>query len=111
MAKSKVEVVDEGSGTSKMQMVREAMALLGGDPKPRMIHEQVMSQYGTDIPTAMISSYKSMIQKKTGEGRTTNRGPRGGTSAFSVDDLESVRTLIERVGSENLIQIIRFLAK
>jgi hypothetical protein len=113
MAKSK-----RGEGPNKMGLVREAIAALGANPKPKAIHEHVKAASGVDIPPAMISSYKSMIlkkgkKKKRGPGRPPKSASMGGSSHGSVsfDDVIAVKGLVNRFGASKLSDLIKLLAK
>ena len=54
------------SGVNKAQLVRDAIAALGKDAKPAAIQAHIKSAGGPEIPTVMISSYKSNMMKKGG---------------------------------------------
>lgn len=111
MAKSKADTkADAADGPSKMGLVREAIGALGGEAKPRDIQEHIKGKHGAEIPTTVISSYKSMILSKQNTG---GRGGRGGRSSggVSIDDIEQVRELIRRVGAGQLQKLIDALDK
>jgi len=103
-----------------MGLVRDAIAALGGDPKPKAIYEHIKAG-GVDIPTSMISSYKSMIlkkgKKKKGPGRPRKNTVAGAavsvsTPASSVfDDVMTVNSLIKKHGASKLSDLIKLLAK
>ena len=115
MAKSK-----RTGGPNKMGLVRDAIAALGGDPKPKEIYEHIKAG-GVDIPTAMISSYKSMImkkgKKKKGPGRPRKNAVSAPVSSYSpptssvFDDVMTVNSLIKKHGASKLSDLIRLLAK
>src|SRR5437016_7832667 len=108
MARSKASA---NGGVSKMGLVREALEQLGGEAKPKAIYDHVKSKHGVEIPTTMISSYKSSILGK-GAGRSSaGRGGRGGDASVSLSDVEQVQRLIDRVGATQLQHLIRVLAK
>jgi hypothetical protein len=106
-------------GPNKMGLVRDAIAALGGDPKPKEIYEHIKAG-GVDIPTAMISSYKSMIlkkgKKKKGPGRPRKNaaGPVAMSAAPTssvFDDVMTVNSLIKKHGASKLSDLIKLLAK
>ena len=97
---------------SKMQLVRNAMAALGADAKPLAIQNHVKEAGGIDLPPGMISSYKSMIQKKDGmpSKRSTSGGSSGGGS-FKIEDLERIQALINSVGAPQLLKLVHALTR
>jgi len=96
------------AGPSKMGMVREALGTLGNDAKPKQIDEYVRAKYGVEIPPTMISSYKSTITGGTGRGGAGGGGAAGGT--VSLGDIEIVRGLVERMGANELLNLVRVLS-
>src|SRR5688500_12227883 len=110
MAKSKAGANGGAKGASKMSLVREALEQLGGEAKPKDIFDHVKSRHGVEIPPPMISSYKSTILGK-GAGRSSAGRGRGGDVNVSLTDVEQVQKLIDRVGANQLQQLIRVLAK
>lgn len=102
-------------GPSKMGLVRDAMSALGGDPKPKAIHDYIKSNKNVDISTTMISSYKSMILKKgapkrKGPGRppkSASMGRPSGTGAsIDIADIATVKALVRRIGARKLSELI-----
>jgi hypothetical protein len=104
MAKAK----SDGSGMSKMDMVRNAIEALGPDAKPKQLRQHIKDNHGVDMGTTMISSYKSNIAKKGGAG-----GGRGGDGDVSVGvrDLTTLRQLIDKVGAPQLQTLIKVLSR
>ena len=97
---------------SKMQLVRNAIAALGADAKPLAIQNHVKEAGGIDLPPGMISSYKSMIQKKDGmpSKRSTSGGGSSGGS-FKIEDLERIQALINSVGAPQLLKLVHALTR
>ena len=97
---------------SKMQLVRNAIAALGADAKPLAIQNHVKEAGGIDLPPGMISSYKSMIQKKDGmpsKRSTSGSGSSGGS--FKIEDLERIQALINSVGAPQLLKLVHALTR
>ena len=112
MAKSK----KEHGVPSKMQLVRNAITALGADAKPLAIQNHVKENGGIDLPSGMISSYKSMIQKKDGapskrSSNVSSGGTGGGHGTFSIDDLERIQALINSVGAPQLLKLVHALTR
>lgn len=99
---------------SKMQLVRNAIAALGADAKPLAIQNHVKEAGGIDLPPGMISSYKSMIQKKDGmpSKRSTSSGSgSSGGGSFKIEDLERIQALINSVGAPQLLKLVHALTR
>ena len=85
MARAKADAAGGDKAPSQMGMVRESLKELGGNPKPQEIQEHIKTKYNRDIPTQIISNYKSVIRRKGGgggngrrRGRPPGSGNRGG---------------------------------
>ena len=103
MARAKA---DAGGGMSKMKMVTQALQdVRDGSPKELQAH--IKEKFGTDIATAMISSYKSNILRKQGGGR----GGRGGDTQVGVRDLTAIQDLIGRYGAAGLTGLVKVLSR
>ena len=106
MARAKA---DAGGGVSKVKMVTQALQDVR-DGSPKDLQAYIKEKFGTDIPTTMISSYKSSIGRKHG-------GPVGGVRGLTGDatvgvrDLSALRDLIDRVGAPQLQALIKVLAR
>lgn len=103
MAKGKTSL----DGVNKMGLVREALQALGGDPKPKEVQAHIKANQGYDLPTPMISSYKSMIRGGSSGG---GRG-RGRKAGLTVEDIDQVRQMIDKFGAEQLTKLIAALAR
>jgi hypothetical protein len=84
---------------SQMGMVRTALQEMPGDPKPLEMQAFIKSKYGVELPANIISNYKSQIKRKNG---TAGRGRRGG---LQVEDIEAIRGLVQRLGSDQVKRI------
>jgi hypothetical protein len=106
MAKSK-------SGVSKAQWVRDALGSLGNDAKPAAIQDHIKTAGGPDIPTVMISSYKSNMKNKSGGkrggkkgGGRAGRSGGGGSKGDIFADIATVRGLLNKHGKSGLVKLI-----
>ena len=67
----------EGRGINKMACVRQALAELGNEAKPKDIQDFLRREFQLAMDTKMISTYKgSLLKKAGGEGRSV-RPPTG----------------------------------
>lgn len=104
MGRSKPE--SNGHSHNMMDLVREALAELG-DATPKTIQKYIHDKHGVDMKTTMISSYKSNIAKK--EGIPAGNGVEGAN--VSVKDISTIRNLIERLGTTQVLVLVKVLSK
>lgn len=100
MAKSK------GDGVSQMEMVRLSMEELGGDAKPQALQEKIKSKFNKDLPTTIISNYKSVLKRKAGAPSSGRGRKPGGGAGIQFNDLETVRSLVSRLGSSQVRKLV-----
>ena len=100
MARTKTEGGEKKP--SQMGMVRTALQEMGGDPKPMEMQAHIKSKFGVELPTNIISNYKSQIKRKNGGGGP-GRGRRGG---LQVEDFETIRSLVKRLGADQVKRLI-----
>jgi hypothetical protein len=116
---------DQGSDprTNKMEAVRQAMEALGYDAQPQAIQTHIKDNYGVDIGTNMISSYKSSLRKKAGlKGRRKKRGrPKKSETVAAAPaapsfhdavpwkDLRTIKDIAGRIGKKGLRELVDLL--
>jgi hypothetical protein len=93
---------------TKAQMVRDAIDALGGDAKPMAIQDKIKELFGIEISTGMIASYKSNMKKG---GSSAASGRKGGGGSVNVNDLEAIKSLVNRLGANQLHALINVLSK
>lgn len=117
------EIADPRS--NKMEAVRQAMASLGDDGSPLEIQKFVKENFGVEMSTNMISSYKSTLRSKAGvAGKRRKRGrpkktdgPTVAVKAMPVSahdyvpwkDLRTIKDIAGRIGKKNLRDLVDFL--
>ncbi|OWK43329.1 hypothetical protein FRUB_02928 [Fimbriiglobus ruber] len=87
-------------------MVEQALSEKG-DISPKELQSHIHEKHGVEIPTTMISSYKSNILRK--QGGSTKAG--GADASVGVRDITQLRDLIDRVGANQLQSLIKVLSK
>jgi hypothetical protein len=80
-------------------MVQDAMEAIGNDAKPLAMQTHIKSKFGTELPANIISNYKSQIKKKNGGGR-------GRKAGLQVEDFETIRNLVRRLGADQVKRIV-----
>ena len=109
-------------GITKKEGVRQALAALGMDVARVEIQKFVKDHFGLEVNPDHISSCKSEILKAKGKKKPAaakqhviekEHSPKSASAAHSVslDDIESVKHLVERVGADSLKKLIVMLAK
>jgi hypothetical protein len=86
---------------SQMGMVRTALEEIG-DVKPLEMQAHIKTKFGVELPPNIISNYKSQIKRKNGSAGP-GRGRRGG---LQVEDFETIRGLVKRLGSEQVKRLV-----
>lgn len=103
MAKKMEKGADSGPekhALSQMQMVRLAMQAMGPEAKPAELQTYILKEFNHELPPNLISNYKSQIKRQIGAGR---RVPQ-------IEDLETVRGLVKRLGAEQVKRLVDVLA-
>lgn len=111
MARAKADAGDDKK-PNQTEMVKAALQELGAGAKPRAIQEYVKSTFNKELSTSLISNYKSVMKKKSGDGRRRGRPVAAGSGAggIRVDDLETVRGLVRRLGADNVRRLVEVFA-
>ncbi len=117
------------SGMTKFDAVKEALADLGPDAKPLAIQDYVKKHFNIDISTVVVSAYKKELKVK---GQLPAKKPAPQTQAkpgttlakqapakaatttakngITLEDLQAIKGLIGRVGSDGLRTLIDLLS-
>lgn len=105
MAKSRG---DGEKSVSQVKMVQKALEELGKDAKPLALQENIKTNFGKDLPTSIISNYKSVLKRK---GGSSGRGRRSGGGSLDFGDLETVRNLVSRLGADHVKKLVDVFAR
>lgn len=113
---------------SQRALVKEALDTLGGDALPQAIIDHIKSKYGVELKKPNVSAYKSGLKaggRKGKPGRKPGRprkNPLAAVSApvtvrassmggsVSIEDLTTVKGLLDRVGSKGLEKLVGLLS-
>ena len=114
-------------GLTKMEGVRRALAELGPDAKPLAIKGYLRSRFRLDISADVASNYKKLLAKRARSAKqppaavpppatvvrltptATVAKPSG--DAIRLEDLQALKGLMGRVGSDHLRTLIDLLAR
>jgi hypothetical protein len=107
MARAKTDAGGEKK-PSMMGMVRDTLQELGGNPSPQEIHDHIKTKYNRDVPTQIISNYKSVLRgKRGGSGNGRRRGrPPGSGGGLRVEHFEAIRTLVRQLGADQVKRLV-----
>lgn len=98
---------NDGSGKPKQtDMVKDALSELGKDAKPLAIQAHIKGKFGKELPTTLISNYKSVMKGKGSGSKGKPGRPAKSSGAIHIEDLEAVRTLVNKLGSDNVVRLV-----
>ncbi len=108
-----------GEKLSKMEAVRRVLKEHGKKTMPLDIQSHLQQQYQIKMDTGMISNYKNTIlkdRKKPGRPKAPRAWspktvPVESTGDITMSDIEAVKKLVDRMGSEKVRALARVLAK
>jgi hypothetical protein len=104
--KAKASKQSNAEGLSKMEAVRRALGRLGSDAKPLAMKKYIHDAFGIDMDPNMISSYKSSVNKRlAGQSGLMRRGRHGAGGSFSLQDVQAVKQLTERLGADKVREL------
>jgi hypothetical protein len=111
-------------GITKIEAVGRALSKLGKDASRPDIQKFVRDDFGLDVTLDHISACKGELRKKKGHAKTTvtqhpaaqkqepkkpASGPKG--HAIGLEDIATVKDLVERVGAGSLRKLIDVMAR
>jgi adenylate kinase family enzyme len=100
---------------SKMDAMRQAIKELGYDAKTVKYQRLLKSRFGLVIDTNTVSNYKSSIKreqaKKSALIPTPAAIPAASVLGFSLDEIEAVKELADKIGAEKVKQLVEVLGK
>jgi hypothetical protein len=92
------------NGITKLEGVKRALAELGPDAMPLAIKDYLKTKLGIDISGDVASTYKKTLARQA----KGDKQPAG--DGVSLQDIEAVKDLIGRVGTDNLRTLIDLLS-
>lgn len=105
---------------SKMEGVRKTMAKLGEDAKPLEIQAYLKKRFNITMDTSVISTYKNNVLKEMRKGKGGRPKKRKGRAAvgaassgrgITLEDIQALKSLVDRMGTKKLRQLALVLAK
>jgi hypothetical protein len=103
---------------SKMEAMRRSLAKLGSDAANKDIQADLRKRFGVEMTLDHISNYKSELRKKTRAASTSPAtvkaappvkaapAAKAAGKALRLEDVLTVKALVERVGGDQLRTLI-----
>jgi hypothetical protein len=115
-------------GITKKEAVRQALSKLGKDASRSDIQKFVQNNYGLQMTLDHISNCKGELSKEKGHAKSaltkqpaaskpepkkpaSSPARKSDSHGISLEDIETVKDLVERVGAESLRHLIDVLAR
>jgi hypothetical protein len=114
---------------TKMEAVRQAIARLGWEAKPKQIQKHIRRRFGIEMTADHISTYKGDLARKAGRGKAkpapvaasatretapkapAAAKPRTESGAIPLKDILAVKELVGRLGARPLHTLIDAFAR
>jgi hypothetical protein len=114
---AKSKSTGQDSGMSKLEGVRRAVAKLGRDAKPQDIQPYLKEHFAIDMPTTLISNYKSHLARKAARKRARKRklaasaavASAANGNGFTIQEIEAVKQVVAEIGAEKVQQLAAVL--
>ena len=105
-----------------MEAVRRAVDTLGKKAKPQEILSFIKSNFQVKMEPTLISNYKSSLYRKgAGRSRVIRKPARAAApsaapseaapSGFSIDEIQQVKQVVEKIGADKVQQLAKVLAR
>ena len=105
--------------TNKAEAIRRALAKLGKKAMPAEIQDYIRVNFGVEMPTKLISVYKSQLVKKKGKpGRKPKEAGAVGEAApkpvaqggVTFKDMRLVKEISNRLGPARMRELVELVA-
>jgi hypothetical protein len=100
---------------NKLDAVRQVMKNLGTDATVPDIQREVKARFGVEMSAKQASTYRGMLRKAAPAARKAKAAspaparPANGEATVELEDLVTLRELVDRVGAERLRTLIDLL--
>src|SRR5262249_47642740 len=105
--------------TNKAEAIRRALAKLGKKAMPAEIQDYIRVNFGVEMPTKVISVYKSKLTKKKGKpgrkpkeaGAISEAAPKPVThGGVTFKDMRLVKEISDRLGPARMRELVELVA-
>jgi hypothetical protein len=90
---------------SQRAMVQAALEHTGWDSKPAELQTYIKETYSVELAPNIISNYKSQIKRETQSPVAATR-TKTSSGGLQIDDFALVRTLVTRLGANQVKQLV-----
>lgn len=90
---------------TQKQMVRAALGDKGWEAPPLELQTFIKDRFQVELPTNIISNYKSVIKKEDGAGGAKPAAARA-AGGMKLADLEEVKGLVNRLGADQVKKLV-----
>lgn len=97
--------------TTQKGMVEAAINELGWEAGPKELQPVIKTKFDVELPTAIISNYKSVLKKESGAGGKAKPKGKPGRKPKSkpgpqFEDLQAVRGLVDKLGADQVKKLV-----
>ena len=98
---------------SNCEQAKPLLQVLGSDAMPLEIRDFLKKEFGVDMDAQTISNYKSTLKNKSRRGpkRRTGPAPVKAPSGFTLQDIQAVKEMADRIGADKVRQLAEVLSK
>jgi hypothetical protein len=108
---------------SKLDAMRQAVAKLGKDAPLADLLKTIKQDFGINLDRALAYNYKSIVSSQKAPTSAKRRGRKPGrkpaaaaskartTAGITIDDIQAVKSLADRIGAEKVRELATVLAK
>jgi hypothetical protein len=115
-----------GDGVSKLEAMRQAVAKLGKDAPLLDLLKVIKDDFGMTLDRSLAYNYKSLVTSKPATGKRKGRKPGRKSKAvataaavtndrkavaISIEDIQAVKALADRIGAEKVSQLAKVMAQ
>jgi hypothetical protein len=103
---------DDQPAITKADAIRKVIIEMGGPSKVKKNGPVItrLAELGFKTNSNEVSIYKNKLKKASGRAAKASKdGPKGNRSSVSLDDLEALKSLVNRIGSEEVKRALDIL--
>lgn len=105
----------DGTGITKKEAVRRALAELGLEAMPLEIKGYLKKTFHIDMDSQNISNYKSTLKSErksvVSPPPVTKQTVTAATGGFSLEDIQAVKEVADRIGADKVRQLAEVLSR
>jgi hypothetical protein len=95
-------------GLSKTDALQQVLDKLGLQAKPSQVRNFVKKQFGLEISLSHVSNIRSGLTRRV--PAASRNGQARGENGISLEDILAVKSLVQRIGAENLHALVNLVS-